>query len=659
MEFISDWIRTSREYVQAKEPLWTLLEDLYRNRRPLSLWWTQTGQLQAKIKDLRGRVRSDETVSVAPIVNSFVHKAFRRVLPSKSDSLRVKAEPRFAQPSIEDTEISTEDKLTQAVIEDLREGHFRSAFATILLYLGIWGFVGAKVRMFQRRIPIFLLGPDGGIVSEQVEVISCPRLEAIKPHNLLPDWAATTPDVQSWTGIGNRAETTYYTAMDRFKYGTYTLNKKEVQRRWKDAQTATLQSTGEKEYFTDKWIQETGESGPKATPLAAWEWHGRVPNRNKDGWTEVVATILTDRGADDPDSGVLVRLQEGAIVRNGYRPYVFSSFFPIGEVFGQGSIEPNLDIIHTMSTLLNIMVNNAKISSRQWLVRQGSSAFHDIVNKYGGDVTAAGQVVGVEEMDDIQPFPVSSYPASETTQLYQYHQNMFERRTGESDTTLGLSQREKTATEASVLAQMASTPYDNIVSWLDESFLFPFGKLFLALQQQFTEGDRTVEVPGPDNNPRYEQISTAEARTGAYRIEWLVDLPDQKKMAKAQSLERLMPQLADMQPMLLQEGYKISFSTLMRRYMTYLEIDRIDQVIVPLTDEERMMQQQQQEFEQMQGEPPIEGEPMPPPPQAEQPPGGTPPPPEEGTAGEDPEFQAALQEAARELGQSNSPYGTM
>ena len=652
-EYATAWMAKANEHVQSKAQLWKLMEDLYRNRRPLSCWHTKDGDLRVAIQDVQKSWRSDETVAVSPIVNSFVHKAFRRIFPGKTDFLEVKALPGVAQQSAKDIEFSIETKLTRAVIEDLREGHFRSNFVQFLLYLGVFGAAAIKTTWFERRVPRWQFNKFlGRQVRTEDVVIRCPKICAIKPQNLLLDWNARDCNVQEWPAIGDKVEVNYFTVMERFKSGTYQFNKKQVTERWQYG-TDTDVGSYETTYFTDTWSDSSVSETPKSAILWAWEFHGKVPNQKRDGFTEVVLTVLTERGAESPSGGILVRLQEGTIINNGYRPYVFTNFLPVGEVFSPGQIEPNLELVHSMSTLLNVMINNSKVINRLWLARRDTETYYELKDSKDGDVFSTGRVIGVDDPNDIQPFPLPSYPAQEISNAYQYLQNTYERRTMESDTTLGLSQREKTATEASVLAQMASTPYDNIVSWIDEDCLYPLGKLFMAQVQQFAEDDRIIEVPGRNGQSEQVVLTAEEITNGSYWIEWLVDLPDQTKIAKAQSIERALPALTQLQPQLAQQGFTIDFAVLLRRYLGYLGVDRIDQVI---------RQMSQQELASMMGPPgpetlPPEGEGLPPPEEVPSEPGLPPMPQEGGTLGDDGEYQALLQDIQRQTGQAVAPAG--
>jgi hypothetical protein len=657
-EYVTDWLATAHNYNQSKAEMWTLLEDLYRNRRPLSCWRTPSGELQVALDKVKQGWKSDETVSVAPIVNSFVHKAYRRIFPSKTDFLEVRAAPPYSMQSFQDTETTVTSKLTHALLEDLREGHFRSNFVQFLLYLGVFGSSALKTYWFERKVPSFAFDPMTGepMPGEEI-VIRCPKIRALKPHNLLVDWRATDPDVQAWAGIGDKTDVSYYTVMERFKAGTYNLNKAKVMDRWKWGDQSGSGLEVDREYFTDSWDTDSADEFPDGSILWAWEFHGKVPAKGKDGWTEVVATILTDRGCDTPSDGVLVRLQEGTIIENGYRPYVFTNFLPVGEVFSPGQIEPNLDVLYTLSTLLNILLNNSKAVNRLWVARTGSPAYRNLADRKDGDILSVGGVIPVEEPDDIAPFPLPPFPHQELANMMTHQEHMLERRTGESDTTLGLSQREKTATEASVLAQMASTPYDNIVSWIDEDCLHPLGKLFMAQIQQFADDDRVVEVPGPNGQPQPVVLTPEEVQNGYYYVEWMVDLPDQTKMARAQSIERVLPGLTNVVPLLAQQGFTVDLAVLLRRYLDALGIERIEQIIRPMTPEEQQMMMMQMQGPEA-GPAEEKGSGGPPPPPSSQPQVEGPPSPGPGmTMEDDAQAQSLLQEMARQAGQTVSPDG--
>jgi hypothetical protein len=54
---------------------------------------------------------------------------------------------------------------------------------------------------------------------------------------------------------------------------------------------------------------------------------------------------------------------------------------------------------------------------------------------------------------------------------------------------------------------------------------------------------------------------------------------DSTRLAKAQSIERVLPTLAQFQPILAQEGVWISFSEIIKRYLDLIGVDGVDRVL--------------------------------------------------------------------------------
>jgi hypothetical protein len=74
-------------------------------------------------------------------------------------------------------------------------------------------------------------------------------------------------------------------------------------------------------------------------------------------------------------------------------------------------------------------------------------------------------------------------------------------------------------------------------------------------------------------------VTSEEIQTGRYRVVATLTRQDSTRLAKAQSIERVLPTLARFQPILANEGVQISFSEIIKRYLDLLGVDGVERVL--------------------------------------------------------------------------------
>jgi hypothetical protein len=577
--YVSRWCKASRDFVARKVERWKLLEDLYHNRRELNSWGARSGLTTAEsrigLKKHRTadkeRWQADIILAPSYIVDHWADKAYQAIF-SGPEWLTVLADTPSG-PAKDDLRFPASFKLQELLLARLADGQIHVRMYEILQHLALFGSVYAKVFWYSRYVTRHRWDYETlDVVEEQDKVYDCPIVQVISLDRLLVDWTATHSDIQRHTGIGHRVDKTYEHVMEQFDRGTYRLNRAAFLERWKDAPAARGTDTDELLHDRDSDDLEEDE----IRKLTVWEWHGRIPT--EEGHKECLCTIVTEKGADTPEAGIMVRLTEAPVLWCGLRPFVAAHYTPLPGPLGMGAVESNLDLIHAISQFISQSQDNARLTANaQIVVRRGSSAARQISTE--GDVVYPGKVWTVDDPGDVQPFPPLQFPQQDVNRLIDYLNGLLERRTAVSETNLGIASRSKTATEAHLLQESAIGPFSTRVDLFARAFLEPLGKLALGMLQQFLLEDQTIIVRDFNGADTRLIVTAEEMQEGRYKVAATLTRQDSTRLAKAQSIERVLPTLAQFQPLLVQEGVQISFSELIKRYLDLIGVDGVERVL--------------------------------------------------------------------------------
>jgi hypothetical protein len=368
----------------------------------------------------------------------------------------------------------------------------------------------------------------------------------------------------------------YSLIVRRFKQGIFNANEEEFMRAYSEG-VEQLPTNYQPELWRDQALNAliTGRLVDKT--MTAWEWHGEVPVG--DIARELIATVLTPRSTDEPTSGIMVRCSVGPALPVGGRPVLCSHFTPLPGVFGDGAVEPNLDLIYYMSNMINILIDNARLSTNvQYKMKRHSSLVLENKKQNKGNEVYPGKVWLVDEMDDITPFEPANFPHEAMTNLIQYFGHMKEERSGVSDSTLAVASRSKTAHESENLRNMADMPLKSRLNIVVENVFEPAGAIFVGMLQTNMRGAATVPVPGRGNEAESMIITASEIRTGSYRVLASFNTTDQLSMAKAQAMERMTPLITrpDVKQLLLEENRSFSMYSWVTKFGMLLGLDSIE-----------------------------------------------------------------------------------
>jgi hypothetical protein len=577
-EFLDGWSAASYQFGQDGKAYRDLLRSMYQQRLLLSQWAQGTSGLTAD-QQVSMRTpsswRSDMVVSITPIVQNISNRGVKAIFSSDRPFY---VEPEDPTRSLEDDDFPTSKKLEQLLNQRLKSGRWKTRLREILQDFTLFDAVFGKLHLYSRTIPKRITNPftfETDFV--ETSVYECPIIETVDCDRILVDWEATSSDIQQWHGIGHRVDIPFHRVVQRFKDGIYTLNKDEVFRRWKEGGSAfTSQTEG---WRDDRLRMSVLED--KISRLTAWEYHGLV--EQPDGtFKEGLMTVLTDREAESTAGGVLVRLQKGTALDCGLRPFASTQFTPLPAPFGMSAVKPHLDKIYYLSQLYNLYIDCVRIGVNPvLLVKKSSGLATRSKAGSGGEKLWPGKELPVNEPGDVTTLQIPLPNLAALVDLIRHFEHMIEQGTGVSDATMGMSGREKTATEAHGLFAALDVPIDVIMDAFSEDFLEPALNIALAMIQQFQLGDLQLSFRGADGMDRPVVITEQEIKTGKYRVHAAMNKQDQTKIAKAQSIERVIPLLAkpEIQQAIMAENKAISLTGMLQRYLELMGIDNIDDII--------------------------------------------------------------------------------
>jgi hypothetical protein len=595
MKFIGPWCRASRAYVREKTDRWRMLEALYQNRLTLSEWqrW-RAGESPLTTEYSRqtlpfnldtgrdngaeGELWQSEYVhSPSFIVDTYVDQAFSQVFAG-SDWVSIITEqpPRKSPEDV--SRFTVAFKLEQLLTNRLEQAGVHARIYEALQSCALLGTVFAKVFWHHHSVPKYewqITPVDIEKIETPDLVYECPVVQLIPLDRVLPDRAANHNDIQRWRGIGHTVDRTWHEIIESFDRGDYTLNEKLFRERYPEGSSKGNSQTVDGLYKDPDADVDSDE----VAWFQIWEWHGKVPYRGKQ--IECCATIVTEREVDDPSDGVMVRLTQRPLLDNGLRPFVCAHFIQRPGCYGIGLVEREEDLLYQLSQFVGQAQDIVRVSVNPVYQVDFSSPAYQEIKKNGG-ILSPGMILPTIPGDPnsgLQTAKLPPYPTAEISNMVSFLSGTLERRTAVTDTQQGIAEREKTATEASILQAQGAVPTRARVQIFARTFLEPALNLALAMIQQNVVEDQEIVVRGVNGQDIPISISTDEIQEGRYRAAATLLRQDQSTIAKAQSIERALPVLQNLQPMLQAEGVQISFSELITRFIELVGIDGADRII--------------------------------------------------------------------------------
>jgi len=574
---VTAWCSASREYMERKFDRWKLLEDLYHNRRDLNSWGvrpagTLTRHFATDGSSATGRPdrwQSDIVLAPSYIVDTWADRAYQAIF-SGPEWLTVVPDAGTQREDRSSGDFPLSGKLQELLLVKLSHGQIHVRIYEILQHLVLYGTVYAKIFWYSKGIMRRRWNYETlDVLRERGTIYDCPIVQVIPLDRVLPDWTADHGDVQRFDGIGHLVDKPYDHVLEQFSRAVYHLNRKAFQEKWADAGAPGLEEGLSRDPDA---LHSDREAAPR---LTIWEWHGRVPFQGRR--VECVCTIVTEQGARSPEDGIMVRLTPGPVLWSGLRPFLCAQYTPLPGPLGMGAVESNLDLIHAISQFISQSQDNTRLTANaQLIIRRGSSAARQISTE--NETVYPGKIWTVDDPDDVRPFPPLNFPQHDVNHLIDYLYSLLERRTSVSEITLGVSTRDKTATEAHILQESAQSPFATRTDLFARCFLETLGKIALSMLRQFLLEDQTITLRDAHGRDVPMTISPADLQEGRYRVAATLTRQDSTRLAKAQSIERALPTLTRFKPLLDAEGIRISFGELIKRYLDLIGIEGADRV---------------------------------------------------------------------------------
>jgi hypothetical protein len=626
-----DWgpkfFKSGKEYIDEKRQAWARLKRMMTNELPFDAWYWPESEIDTYIKQRSYgideeplRKRTNETISIAQYVHHFAEGAFQAVFQSEP-WFSITAEATVDEPSVEDLRFSTAQKMENLMARYFRKAFFKEAAYQVFQWVGLLGSCGGMVRWHEKSVRQYFKAVevdqfgnakgDAKVFSENKTVCAEPLFDVLPPDKVYVDPTATTSDVQKWYGVGTCSKITRAEVMARFESKVFTLNEKEFKKRWGEPGSAGGSDPTSEDIAYDNDRSELDEA---IDNLKIWQYHGLIPTDKGD--IESVAVWITEKGADNCDDGVLVKLHEGTALHCGLRPAVWAQYTPWVGPYGLGTVQPHFSKVWMISHLQNLLTDCLElVVNPRYQIVENSVAHRSLMEK-DGDVAYPGQNLLVGQIDkEVKSYPLAQVDLGALSAHLQQLRGEFQMETGVDDNTLGVSNREKTATEVSRMTQQAAGPLSVRLEMLGETFLDPTCTLFLNTVQQYELSDQVISVIDGQGMPTTVTLTADELKTGKYLIQSVITSEDTNRIAVIQSLERILPQLPNLKQMLNSEGYDLKQTPIVREYFGRNRIPRLAQIITPLPPQpEQPMGPDGMPMDGQGAMPPpgMEGPPMPP-----------------------------------------------
>lgn len=639
-EYVKDFCRASSSYIRDQIAHWKLLHQLYENKIGLREWANGTdGGLstsQSRIRDddeTEPTWYSDLVYTPRHLNEAVTANVFGAIFDGPdyvTIGLKENRNPNEGTTNAGADQSQTSFPLAMRMEEllksFLKSGQIHARMTDCLIEWGKLGTLAGKVSWHERTTLKWVKAPDGKRTRERVVLDQFPVIHPIPLENFLPDPCALSNDVRLWRMVGHKVERTYDQILDGFRSGMYSLNEAEFKK--------TLSPKGGTPIPQPNPVTgelRAGQDEENITRLFVWEVHGQIPS--PDGYLEGVCSIVTDLAAENPASGLMIRLSDEPALESGERPIQVAHFCQRPGPLGAGLIDANEDLIYAISQFINQLQDNTRLCAiGAWTAPEGSK--QELWIQDNGGTIFPGAIIPKDQFtagNGLEPVTMPVFSPQVILEVISFLIQLLERRTV-TETFQGTNSKRQTATEASMLQQQSQRPVQFRTDLLARTFIEPVFNICLSMVCQFAVGDQTVYVRNPSGQIVPATITQQELRDHKYVVTTTLTRQDSSKIARMQSIERILPILAQMESLIMRDGRRVSFSELIQRHLDSTGMDGVDRVLVALSEEEKAqmaMAQQQPPGGPPQGpNGPPQGAPPAGPPQ-----GGPPEPPQMGPGG--------------------------
>lgn len=622
-DYICRTSRASRTFVQKKVPAWREALAIYMQEVTLQELREGTASLPQEANDTSrisisalNTVNDDEELwqsqfvfPVGSIAEKWGTNAwgqifdgpdFLTVLADEQPNSQSPAEIQWAREAATPEEGSVQfpllQRLQKYIVSLFRKGKIHARMMEVLTLLCLFGFVYAKIRWDSIEITKWKLEPYTGkpipVPDVVMEAVIC---QPIDPAMLLVDPLAMDDDLQRWRFIGHRTRKAYQECLAGFDTGRYTLNREEFERRFENSGGIERAASEDSLFLDYHTLTDTDEEAL----VELWEWHGKVPSKSLGGLIECCGIIATDVGAEDPMSGILIKLTTYPVNCTGLRPFASAQFSQHPGPFGIGILDRYGSVHMDLSQSVAQFVDGMRFACNPiCALPEDNAAAWQQLEEEGGCIKPGMVLKEYEANKGLRAVQLPDFRPDILIQHITMMKAWLEEGTMTQTAQGFAGSTEQTATEAQILLQQSTRPIQTKVQIFAENFLTAMGEIALGWIQQSVLTDRTVYMQDAISGEEIPQIITAEEiQNGKYRVVPTLSRQDAMRMARAQSIERMIKTLVEIEPRLVQENVKVVFYELLRRMIDLWGIDGAERIVVKMGSEEMMLRQQIQDLQ--------------------------------------------------------------
>ena len=205
------------------------------------------------------------------------------------------------------------------------------------------------------------------------------------------------------------------------------------------------------------------------------------------------------------DYGILIRETKNPF-DHGRSPFVFARYMEVpGQFYGMGIPEIIYGLQQNVNTITNQRNDNLNIIlNRMWKVKRDGGVNLDTLK------SAPGNVIMVDEMDEVEPFETPDVTQSAYIEVARNKEEAEEATGTRYISGAAPMGSNKTATGTRLNQQAELTSVQGIFTELEATCLKPYVYMVKELNKQFNDTDTVVEIIGPRGRAIEFTVSPAE-----------------------------------------------------------------------------------------------------------------------------------------------------
>lgn len=424
-------------------------------------------------------------------------------------------------------------------------------------------------------------------IEEEVVVWDCPYFKPLYLYDCYADPAATSIEEMEWFIYEEYVTLDKLKSMNNGKIKPF-INLAKVEEKLKD------KDASERDYGNVvNTIRKMGTNSKKRRLKVR-----RMLTREK-------------RQAYLPDLDILIEDRDNPYNHGDIPVHLIVDYSYPNQLFGRGEIEPIKTMQLALNSVLNQRMDNVELAlNTGFKARAGSKFAHTWKIK-------PGWVAQVEDVKDLEPLVIPDVTSGTFIQTTNYVKDSVTRILGHVDfTTRNETTNDKTATEVRTRQGEQNARLKEKEKYIDE-FMMRLANQWRELNVQYVNAEKLIRIVGTDAQKYLAQkqmeleeegmsMGYVQDKEVGYmnvspdmldgKYDYIVTggaLTEPDPLGKVNAIKIGMEALAQTAQALRMNGEKVNFKPLLEKLLRELDIKAIDEVIMPLTDQEKAMQEMQ------------------------------------------------------------------